>query len=80
MAKLSEEIQAYEPIRDQLEADEWGKWVVVHDRELFGIYPSFEEAAEDAVEHFGRGPYLIRKVGEAPITLPASVLYQPEVY
>ena len=80
MAKLSEEIQAYEQIRDQLEADEWGKWVIVHDRELFGIYLSFEEAAEDAVEHFGRGPYLIRKVGEAPITLPASVLYQPEVY
>ncbi len=74
MAKLKEEIAAYEEMRDDLELDHFGKWVIVHDKELAGTYDSFELAAEDAVKRFGRGPYLIRKVGASPITLPASVL------
>ena len=75
MAKLSEEIAAYERMQDTLEADHFGEWVVVHDGELFGAYSDFEDAAVDAVRNFGRGPYLIRRVGEGPITLPASLLY-----
>ncbi len=77
MAKLSEEIAAYERMRDNLETDNTGQWVVVHNGELAGTYPSFKEAAEDAVLKFGRGPYLIRQVGAPPMTLPASVMYRP---
>ena len=75
MAKLSEEITAYEAMRVELEADYFGKWVVVHDRQLVGTYGAFEPAADDAVTKFGRGPYLIRQVGQPPLVLPASVLY-----
>ena len=75
MAKLSMEIAAYERMQDLLETDHFGEWVVVHDEQLFGTYPTFEDAAADAVSNFGRGPYLIRQVGEGPLTLPASVLY-----
>ncbi len=75
MAKLSEEIAAYERMQDVLEADHFGEWVVVHDGELIGTYANFEEAAVDAVRNFGRGPYLIRQVGEGPVTLPASLLF-----
>lgn len=78
MAKLKEEIAAYEEMRDDLELDHFGKWVIVHDRELAGTYDSFELAAEDAVKRFGRGPYLMRKVGASPITLPASMLYHTD--
>ncbi len=74
---LSKEIAAYEGIRSGLETDHLGKWVIVHSQVLVGIYDTFEQAAEYAVEQFGRGPYLIRKVGAPPITLPASVLYNP---
>jgi len=42
-----------------------------------GDFESFEDAAAEAVSRFGRGPYLIREVGAAPMTLPASVLYRP---
>lgn len=72
---LSKEIAAYEGMRGKLETDHFGKWVIVHGEALVGLYDTFEEAAEYAVERFGRGPYLIREVGAAPITLPASVLY-----
>jgi hypothetical protein len=54
-----------------------GKWVLIHNKDLIEIFDSAELAAKEAVRRFGRGPYLIRKVGAAPVTLPASVLYHP---
>ena len=77
MTTLSSQISAYEEMRDVLESDYFGRWVVFYDGELVETYESFEEAAEDAVSRFGRGPYLIRQIGEPPATLPASVLYRP---
>ena len=65
MALLSEEIAAFERMKDELETDHFGKWVVIHDEKLIAVYDGFEQAAEDAVRHFGRGPYLIRQVGVA---------------
>ena len=78
MAKLKEEIAAYEKMCNDLEIDHFGKWVIVYNKELAGTYDSFELATEDAVKRFGRGPYLIRKVGASPIMLPASVLYHTD--
>ena len=77
MTTLSQQISAYEAMRDRLGADYLGKWVVFHDGELVDTYESFQDAATDAVERFGRGPYLIRQVGAPPMTLPASILYRP---
>ena len=77
MTLLSDQISAYEEMRNYLETDHFGKWVVIYDEDLAGIYESFEAAAEDAVKRFGRGPYLIRQVGAPPMALPASVLYRP---
>lgn len=76
MASLKEEITAYEAMRDELETEHLLKWVVFHDKELIGIYEDFQEAAQEAVKRFGRGPYLIRRVGAPPVTLPASLLYR----
>ena len=77
MATLKSEIAAYELMRNDLEIEHLGEWVVVRDEKLAGTYDSFEKAAEDAVERFGRGPYLIRRVGAPPLVLPASVQYRP---
>ena len=75
MAKLSEEIAAYERMRDLLETDHFGEWVVVHDGELIGTYSAFQDAADAAIRRFGRGPYLIRRVGRGPIRLSPSLLF-----
>ncbi len=77
MATLKNEIAAYERMRNDLEVEHLGKWVVMHHEKLVGTYESFEAAAEDAVQNFGRGPYLIRQVGAPPLVLPASVQYRP---
>jgi len=74
---INEEITAYEGLRESLEADHMGKWALIHNRELVSLFGTFEEAAETAVGKFGRGPYLIRRVGAPPMTLPASVMYHP---
>jgi hypothetical protein len=74
---LKDEIQAYEEMRLDLEARALGKWAVVHERQLFGIFDTMEQAAAEAVKNFGRGPYLIHQIGSGSITLPASVMYVP---
>ena len=75
MMTLDQEIAAYEGMRADLENRHMGEWVLVFDGSLIGVFSSFDEAARDAVQKFGRGPYLIRQVGAPPITLPASVVY-----
>lgn len=75
MAELETEIAAYEKMRAYLENLHMGEWALVHSEDLIGTYRSFDEAASVAVGKFKRGPYLIRQVGAAPITMPASVVY-----
>lgn len=78
MSELDQEISAYEKMFPELSAHHMGKWVLVHDLSLVGVYDSFEKTANEAVQRFGRGPYLIRQVGSPPLTLPASVMYIPD--
>lgn len=77
MARLNDEIAAYDRMRADLETQHNGQWVVIRDGALQGAYDEFEAAAEEAVRCFGRGPYLIRQVGAGPLTLPASVQFRP---
>jgi hypothetical protein len=78
MTDVTTEIAAYENMQAELESQHMGKWVLVHNGSVMGVFDSFEAVAEDAVRRFGRGPYLIRQVGAPPVTLPASVMYRPE--
>lgn len=77
MAPLDNEIAAFEKMQADLEANHMGEWVLIHGEDLIGTYESLDAAARVAVTRFGSGPYLIRQVGEHPVTLPASVLYHP---
>ncbi len=73
MTTLLKEIAAYDQMRDVLETQYLGKWVVIRDGEIQASCESFGDAARNAVKKYGRGPYLIRQVGRGPITLPASI-------
>ena len=50
-----------------------GKWAVVHGGKLVGAFDTLDAAATEAARRFGRGPYLIRKVGPASLFFPADV-------
>ena len=74
---LNGEIEAYEAMQERLESEHTGKWALIKDRKLIDLYDSFEVAAQEAVQRFGRGPYLIRQVGAPPMILPASIMFRP---
>lgn len=76
MTTLSSQIAVYEEMRDLLETDHFGEWVVFHGGELVDTYESSEAAVVDAIRRFGRGPYLIRQVGAPPPKLPPSIWYK----
>lgn len=75
MADIQTEINAFQRMQSVLEARYVGRWVLIHDGELIGDFGDFEEAADHALQAFGRGPYLIRQVGAQPSVLPVSVVY-----
>lgn len=76
MSTLKENIAAYEAMQDDLELDYFGKWVIFHNEELFGVYETSQEAAEVAITRFGRNPCLVKQVGAPPLTLPPYVPYR----
>ena len=63
MDPLEMNIFAYGHIREHLELQHRGDWVVLHDKKLSGVYRSYEEAHRKAMARFGSGPYLIAEVG-----------------
>lgn len=75
MGILRKQIEAYEEMREELEAQHFRKWVVFHDGQFEGAYPSFDEAADDACRKFGREPFLVRQVAAPPIRLLSTVQF-----
>jgi hypothetical protein len=76
MAVLDREIALFNQLRPELEVHHPGRWVVIHDDEFVGHYDSFSSAADEAVRRFGRGPYLIRKIGAKDVVLPTLANWQ----
>jgi hypothetical protein len=77
VAVLKDDITAFERMRGELEAQHDHEWVVFRGGLFVGAYKDFEAAAEDALERFDLGPYLIRQVGAAPVQLPGGMIFTP---
>ena len=75
VATLEENIKAYEKQQKDLEKHYEGKYVVFYDGEKINTFDSFDAAARDAVRRFGRGPYLIRQVGQKEIRLSSAAMF-----
>lgn len=74
---LDKDINAFESMKTQLVTNHNGKFVVIHNGELAGVYDTFDSAAKVAVSQFEQ-PYLIRQVGSSQIMpMPSSVAYRP---
>ena len=77
MDELANEMEVYRRHKTRLEADHLWEWIVIHGDEIVGTYSDFQDAAQEAVSRFGRGPYLIREIGAPKQFLSSSVLYNP---
>jgi len=71
---LKLEIATYEKHREKLEKDHFGKYALVHDDQLIGVFDSFQEAAEEGLRLFGQGPFLVRQIGGPDPELPVALM------
>ena len=69
---LLEQIKAYDNMKDKLEHDHFGRWVIIHDCNIKGDYDSYPAAAAAAkAMRLNTTECLFRPVGvEAPIIIP----------
>jgi hypothetical protein len=77
MSVLTDDIAAFDRMREELEAGHQDEWVIFHAGKFVDAFPDFESAATFAVDRFGAGPYLIRQVGARPIQLPGGMVFTP---
>lgn len=71
-------MKAFNNMSEELNQHHAGKFVIIYNGQFVASFDNINNAASEAVKRFGRGPYLIRKVG-APteMAMPASVAYRP---
>ncbi len=64
---MIDQMRVYEEMREELEKNCFGKWVVIDDGRLVGNYETFHEADADA-QACGLNPfhYLVQQVGVEP--------------
>jgi hypothetical protein len=66
---------AFLKLRDGLLAQHEGKFALIHDRELVGVFDSMEAAYGVAVERFGADPVYIGHISSQPKVECAPALY-----
>lgn len=75
IADLDENIEAYEGQREELEKYYKGKYIIFYNKERVGTFDSFNFTARNAISRFGRGPYLIRQVGQGEIRPSSAIIF-----
>jgi hypothetical protein len=72
MAALDKEIAAYGRMKADLEKHHLGKFVLIYGEQLVGAYDTEDAVIREGLRRFGSDPFLVRKVGEEPMKVPAS--------
>lgn len=60
---VDEQMAFYESRRTELESEHFGKWAVIHDEELQGVYETTDDANEVAQPLFKKGPCVVLRIG-----------------
>ena len=61
--------EAYKAIQDKMEAEHFGKYVLMHQGEVQGIYDTSGDAYTVGCDKFGLGYFTTELVGQKPIDL-----------
>ncbi len=59
---LKKELQFYNSIRQNLLSHHEGKFALIHEEELVGIFISDSDAYREGIKQFGQSPFLIQYV------------------
>lgn len=58
---LEQELQTYEQHKGSLLADE-GKFALVHERDLGGIFDTYEDAIRTGYDKYGLSPFMVKRI------------------
>lgn len=72
--ELFENHRAYNEMREEIEAEHFGKVALMHNRQVVGYYESRGDAYSIGCDKYGLGHFLLKTVGEKPISLGVQVL------
>lgn len=75
LAELEKNEEAYEEVRNQMEAEHWGRTVLLHDGAVVAIYNDEGDAYAIGREKFGLGRFSLHQVGRQPIDLGFHALF-----
>ena len=73
---LDIELKTYEQNRDQLLGTAEGKYVLIHNKQIVGIYDSKMDAIATGYQQFGNVPFLVKQIVkvEAPQNFTSNLL------
>ena len=69
IAELEKNKAAFDSVKDQMEAEHWGRTVLLHGGNVVAIYNDEGDAYDIGCDKFGLGRFSIHRVGERPIDL-----------
>lgn len=67
--QLQRNRKAYEKVRNKMESEHSGRFALMHDGEIVGIYNDSGDAYSIGCDKFGLGDFSIESIGESPISL-----------
>ena len=66
---LSEDLNLFESQRASLLEKSEGKFVLIHDDEVMGIYDSEQDAIREGYKHLGNVPFLVKRIATVEVPL-----------
>ena len=69
IAELEKNQEAYEAVKKEMEAEHWGKTVLIHNGEIISVYNDEGDAYDIGREKYDLGNFSLHLVGERPIDL-----------
>lgn len=69
VAELEKNKAAYDAVKDEMEAQHWGRVVLLHDGAVEAIYNDMGDAYDIGCEKFGLGHFSIYRVGQRPVEI-----------
>ena len=69
IAELKKNQEAYDAVKDQMEAEHWGRTVLLHDGAIVAVYNDEGDAYDIGSEKFGLGHFSLHRVGRRPVDL-----------
>ena len=61
--------EAYQKLKNKLEAEHPGRYALMHDGEMIEIYNDSGDAYSIGCDKYGLGSFTIEEIGERPISL-----------